>query len=296
VVEDVLNRPLIERLRATAEVGAAFAPVHAVFGVHVVEVQKGRTVFAQDVDHRVLDADGRLCPGALLVGIDGVLGLAIGSTLPVDRSITTLSLHSEFVRVVPPERGTLVLRGRAEHIDEETATAVGEILDDDGRLYAHLSTRCAVLHQASTVTHEPIPPRDADGDPWTSAHGLAPAAERLTRARVSATSSTGATVTAVASDAIGNMRGHLQGGALGMLAQQAVSAAVRQCAPHLATATAVGLDVQFIRPALVDGGVLTADAQVVHVGRRFAVVHATVRDAAGRTLVLATGSLYASEG
>jgi uncharacterized protein (TIGR00369 family) len=85
-------------------------------------------------------------------------------------------------------------------------------------------------------------------------------------------------------------RGRVQGGAVAMLAETALSAAIQT---RMAAGTAIApvdLKVNYLRPLAADGRPASARGQVVHAGRRVAVAGAEVVDADGRPVAVATGS------
>jgi uncharacterized protein (TIGR00369 family) len=84
--------------------------------------------------------------------------------------------------------------------------------------------------------------------------------------------------------------GRLQGGAIAMLADFAMLAAVQTtAAPGLAFA-GLDLKVNFLRPVPPGDGELTARGEIVHSGRTLAITKATVTNPEGKPVVLATGS------
>lgn len=84
--------------------------------------------------------------------------------------------------------------------------------------------------------------------------------------------------------------GRLQGGVVALLAETALSTAIQTTLPAGTALAPIDLKVNYLRPAIADGRELIADGLVTHRGRRLAVANATVRDADGRQLALATGS------
>ena len=286
---------IVEVLREAIAANQPFVPVHAVFGVLPVAVGHGTTTFRQDMGSHVLDRHGRISPGALFVAIDGALGSAIGTVLPEGRSLTTLHMRAQFLCLEPAGIGALTVRADVRHVGTDTAIADGEVLDDQGRLLARTSTRCGLLPQPSPLridrTAAVLPAK-----PWVDEGPgvLAAVAEHHLGARVAAVEPGHVVLTATPGPAVRNARGHVQGGVLGMLAEQAVTLAVLKASPDLVTSDAADLDFTYVRPATGDGRPLTVEARVEHAGRRFTVARAEVRDCEGRLVLLAAGSRYGS--
>jgi uncharacterized protein (TIGR00369 family) len=84
--------------------------------------------------------------------------------------------------------------------------------------------------------------------------------------------------------------GNLEGGAIALLADSAVAAAVQTTVPAGAGYATIDLKVNFLRPVPPDGAELTASARVVHRGATMAAATAEVRNAAGKKVALASGS------
>jgi uncharacterized protein (TIGR00369 family) len=82
----------------------------------------------------------------------------------------------------------------------------------------------------------------------------------------------------------------VQGGAVALLAETALSAAIQTCLPAGTAFAPVDLKVNYLRPLTADGRLARADGRVVHSGRRIAVAGAEVFDADGKPIALATGS------
>ncbi len=82
----------------------------------------------------------------------------------------------------------------------------------------------------------------------------------------------------------------LQGGAIAMLADFAMLAAVETTAPAGLAFAGLDLKVNFLRPVMPDGTELVAQAEVVHRGRTIAITRAAVTNAEGKSVALATAS------
>lgn len=85
-------------------------------------------------------------------------------------------------------------------------------------------------------------------------------------------------------------RGRVQGGAVALLAETALSAAIQVRMPAGTAIAPVDLKVNYLRPLAADGRLACARGRVVHSGRRIAVGNAEVSDADGKPIAVATGS------
>jgi len=84
--------------------------------------------------------------------------------------------------------------------------------------------------------------------------------------------------------------GRVQGGAIALLAEAALSTAIQTTVPAGTALAPIDLKVNYLKPLASDGREATARGTVYHAGRRIAVAHAAVHDADGKRVALATGS------
>jgi len=82
----------------------------------------------------------------------------------------------------------------------------------------------------------------------------------------------------------------LYGGAIAMLADGALSCAVMTITPAGSSFAPLDLKVNYLRPVLPDGGLLTARATLVHRGRSMAVATAEITNEDGKRVALASSS------
>jgi uncharacterized protein (TIGR00369 family) len=85
-------------------------------------------------------------------------------------------------------------------------------------------------------------------------------------------------------------RARVQGGAVALLAETALSTAIQAQLPARTALAPVDLKVNYLRPLAADGRPARAHGRVAHAGRRIAVATAEVTDADGKPVALATGS------
>jgi uncharacterized protein (TIGR00369 family) len=85
-----------------------------------------------------------------------------------------------------------------------------------------------------------------------------------------------------------NPLGVVHGGILSTLLDSAMGCAVHTTLEAGETYTTLELDVKFVRPVLAGQGLVTAEATVIHAGRRTATAEGRVVDANGRLYAHAT--------
>jgi uncharacterized protein (TIGR00369 family) len=116
-------------------------------GMRLVEVEKGRVVFAATVDERFYNGTGVAHGGFAATLLDSALGCAINSTTPPGKRFTTLELKINLTRPLTAAVGEIRCEGVAVHVGSRVGTAEGRIVDRNGKLYAHGSTTCIVVDQ-----------------------------------------------------------------------------------------------------------------------------------------------------
>lgn len=259
-----------DRLRAMADGKAPIAAVTSSFGMVLDEVERGRVVARAAAPPRRLQGAGV----ALVIG-DLALSCAISTMLGVGQQISTLSMHVVAVGPPPREGAPLIAEGRLTHLADDHAVSSAEIHDGDGVAVAVLRGRCAVF-PARPGWGEAVPSNGRSADPFADL-GHEDVAEGA--------------VAAVASPTFANSGGAVQGGVLAAVAAHALDVAIGGARPRLASAP-TELDVTFVRGVPADGAELSARAEVLHGGTRYAIARGELRDSGGRLAVLASASRW----
>jgi uncharacterized protein (TIGR00369 family) len=286
--------PIVDRIRAAALHDRALLPVHAHFGVRAVGAEIGQIEVGQAMGSHCLDRHGRLSPGAFLVGADAALGAAVASRLADRLSVVSLTLRMEFIRLQPAGAEDFLIRGRVAHLGDHSGFAHGEIISDAGDVIAFLSTHCAFTPNHAAAPAGPGFPIDRSLLSLT-AHGdedLGPLATARAGARLVDGNDGEVRLVASPTPEMRNSRGDVQGGVLGMLAEQALTACLIRNTPAVAGADAMELSVTYVRPLRSEQPDIKVVARPEHASRRFASAHAVGYDSSGRVLITASGSRY----
>lgn len=114
-------------------------------GIHLVEVDVGRVVFAAAVDERFYNGTGVAHGGFAATLMDTALGCAVNTTTPPGKRFTTLELKVNLTRALTIAVGEVRCEGVAVHVGSRTATSEARIVDRHGKLYAHGSTTCIAI-------------------------------------------------------------------------------------------------------------------------------------------------------
>ena len=294
--------------------------MHHLTGLMPVEAGYGSSTFAMPVTPWLqTTVPGLITGGVLAFLADGPLGTAILTVLPPLGYMTTSDLSMSFLQPGTLESGTLV--GRARVIHSGRSVALSEVSIDDGRgkQLAHGTSRGFLLTAPGAPPHEPSSHerptyetpdpylrRPATGRPidlqrWSTITGLealrgciaretVPPIYHLTGLRPTEAGDGECTFVMPASPWLMPPAPVLYGGAIALLADAALSGAVMTTIGKGASFAPLDLKVNYLRPVLPDGGLLTARARLVHRGRSMAVATAELFNADGKKIALASAS------
>lgn len=112
------------------------APMHDVMNMKIIEVKYGHIVYQFTPQPCHINLQGGIHGGYYAAILDSITGGAGHSTIDSDQKIVTIDLNTKMLRPLQVGQkykgiGKLVNRGREIIITE------GQILDEQGKLYAH---------------------------------------------------------------------------------------------------------------------------------------------------------------
>ena len=294
---ELAARPGSEFLRALLAGEVPQPPLSRLTGMRLVEIGPRSATFTMPLSRWLCGPDGTIPLGPLTIPADAAMACAIISELP---EATTLTTSEMALRQVRPARPGGSVWARASVLEAGPPLALAEVslTDDDGLLIGHGSSLCVTLpFTASPSDTEDAAGSEADDgappDPWQRADpeaGLAP----LTGLRPVHADRGEATFALPATRWLcAPPPGRVQGGAVAMLADAAITAAIRTAASGPDGFTPIELKLNYLRPLSSDGREARAHARLIHAGRRIGVASADVVDADGRPIAVATGSALA---
>jgi uncharacterized protein (TIGR00369 family) len=114
-------------------------------GFDIVEIERGRVVFAATPTTAHSNPAGALHGGFAATILDTCMTCAVQSTLKAGLSCTTLDLHVHYTRGANDKTGLLRAEGKIVHAGRQFATAEGRLTDPQGRLIAHATTSCLIF-------------------------------------------------------------------------------------------------------------------------------------------------------
>lgn len=310
-----------ERLREMLAGRHPQPPISRLTGMRLTEIGAGTAAFEMPLTAWLCSPQGAISIGPLTMPADAAVACAIQTRLPPATPFTTSELSLRLLSPLHPG-GTVTARGNLIQARRTIALAEVEILDRDQHLVAHGSSLCFL---APTAPAEPEPPstamvtpateatpdpyaRPAEGavlgqDVWERMSGLEvlraqlahelprPPIHYLVGLAVSSVSDGEVTFTMPATEWLcAPARRRVQGGAVALLAEAALSGAILTKLPAATALAPVDLKVNYLRPLPADGLTTLARGRVLHAGRRIAVASAEVIGADGRPVAVATGS------
>jgi uncharacterized protein (TIGR00369 family) len=311
----------LERLRAWGRGLAPAPPLSRLTGAAIKEVGSGTASAEMPATGWLLGSAGVITGGTLAIVADIAFGCAIQTELPPATPYTTAELSLSFLRPARAD-GVLSAGGQAIQVGRSVALSEVFVIDrDTERLIAHGTSRCAVLPRVdpepSSEIRPPEPVRDADSDPyrrpppdhtvlpqevWSSLSGREilerqlkgelppPPIHWLTGVNLVEIGEGTAIMSLPCSEWLTSPATTVQGGVIAMVADFAMLNAVLTTVPAGTAIAGLDLKVNYLRPVRPDGRDLTARAELVHTGRTLAIARATVENADGKPVALATGS------
>lgn len=313
-----LSLPGIERMRAFMDGRVPRSPVQHLTGVGAVQVGHGSCTAVMPASPWFQTQAGFFDSGVTALVADFALGGAIASALPAWTFPVTSDINFTFLRPVRVDAGKLICRGRLIDAGRSQATSEGLIEDGNGRLLAHATTRCflksidaipnpfepseAQTYDSPDPFERPIPEDLGTPEDLSDLSGLE-IARMISTGRLPAPFmlltglffnffvEPGRVRTSFpATPWFRSPAGSVYGGMLAWFADLITNAAATSILEARTAAGGLDLKVHFLRPAPADGGILVAEAEVLHGGRGLIVVRSEVRDPQGKPLVVATAS------
>ncbi|NNH37085.1 PaaI family thioesterase [Acinetobacter terrae] len=108
------------------------------------EVELGHVTFIVKADDRHLNPMGSVHGGFAATVLDSVTGCAVFSMLEAGLSYTTIDLN---VKMCRPVSLNIKLKAVAKiiNISKSLGIAEGQLIDDEGKLYAHATATCMII-------------------------------------------------------------------------------------------------------------------------------------------------------
>ncbi|NNH87801.1 PaaI family thioesterase [Acinetobacter terrae] len=108
------------------------------------EAELGHVTFIVKADDRHLNPMGSVHGGFAATVLDSVTGCAVFSMLEAGVSYTTIDLNVKMCRPVPLNT-KLKAVAKIINISKSLGIAEGQLIDDEGKLYAHATATCMII-------------------------------------------------------------------------------------------------------------------------------------------------------
>lgn len=315
-----LGLPGVDQIRHARRAGGPAPPFTYFLGVAPTEAEAGACAVAMPVTDWLQGSDGLVPGGAVALVADAALSLAVHTALPPATLYTTAELNLYLLRPVTPDAGRLTARARNVRMGTSVVVTDALVCDAEGRAVARASSRCYIPPKVDLPPGAEPPEwvdpgyegphpyqRPAAGaavpmEDWLRRSGIEvleaqrngalplPPIQALTGLQATGWVDGASEVVLPASPWLAATHGNVVGGAVCLLAESAIATAVSTTVPAGHGYAMLDLNIRFLRPAAADDTNLTARAHLLHRGRTTRVGTADVRNSAGKTVAVATGS------
>ncbi|MGZ6697883.1 MAG: PaaI family thioesterase [Solirubrobacteraceae bacterium] len=136
-------------------------PIATLLGFDLVEVEKGRVIFAVEPGDQHYNPIGMVHGGLAATLIDSATGCAVHTTLPAGTGYTTTDVQVRFVRPITRDTGRIECVGEVVHVGRRLATAEARVMAGE-RLLAH-GTASLLILPPDARTGSTGPPASASG-------------------------------------------------------------------------------------------------------------------------------------
>lgn len=110
-----------------------------------IEGEPGRIVFQGTPGKQHYNPLGSVHGGYFCTLLDSALGCAVHSVLPKGVGYTTLELKVNLIRALTVKTGPVRAIGKVIQVGNKVGVAEANIVDADGKVYAHATTTCLIF-------------------------------------------------------------------------------------------------------------------------------------------------------
>jgi len=135
----------LDFLRGIVEGRFPQAPITAMLGFFLIEVERGRAVFQGTPRPEHGNPIGSIHAGWAATLLDSCMACAVHSTLPAGQGYTTVEFKLNLVRPVRADTGPLRAEGKLVSAGRTIGTSEGRLVGPDGKLYAHGTETCLIF-------------------------------------------------------------------------------------------------------------------------------------------------------
>ncbi|MDY0884791.1 PaaI family thioesterase [Dongia soli] len=122
-------------------------PICATLQFELVEVEKGRAVFAGTPGPHAFNPIGSVHGGYAATLLDSACGCAAHSCLSAEQGYTTVELKIAYHKAITGETGLVRAEGKIMSIGRRVAFTEARLIDAEGRLYASATSTLLIFEQ-----------------------------------------------------------------------------------------------------------------------------------------------------
>lgn len=120
-------------------------PIAEALDLCEIDVEHGKVTFYFTPAEFHYNPIGSVHGGAISTVLDSAMGCTLHSLLPQGTAYTTLELKINFLRPITVKNGRLICAGKVIHLGSKTALVEAQIVDTDGKVYAHGVSTCIIM-------------------------------------------------------------------------------------------------------------------------------------------------------
>ncbi|AEK61381.1 PaaI family thioesterase [Collimonas fungivorans] len=135
----------VEFLQAILRGELPIPPIAQTLDFNLIEAEPGRVVFQGTPAMQHYNPIGSVHGGYFCTLLDSALGCAVQSALPKGSGYTTLELKVNLIRALTDKTGPVRAIGKVIQVGGRVGVAEANIVDVEGKIYAHATTTCLVF-------------------------------------------------------------------------------------------------------------------------------------------------------
>lgn len=120
-------------------------PINETLGFELVELERGRVVFAGSPSRNVYNPIGSVHGGYAATLLDSACGCAVHSSLPAGHGYTTLELKIAYHRALTDTSGPVRAEGKVVSLGRRVGFSEARLLDAEGRLCASATSTLLIF-------------------------------------------------------------------------------------------------------------------------------------------------------
>ncbi len=122
-------------------------PICETLDFALVEIEKGRAVFAGTPGPRAYNPIGTIHGGYAATLLDSACGCAVHASLTAEQAYTTVELKIAYHRALTAETGPVRAEAQVVSLGKRVAFSEGRLTDAQGRLYASATSTLLILER-----------------------------------------------------------------------------------------------------------------------------------------------------